>query len=80
MRYLNRFTSVFIIALAVFSVTLVLSADVSAQDSVCEVGITKEAFPDDGTLFMFTVSGDLSRELLIQPENTEFSIYRLVIL
>lgn len=72
MRYVNRFVGVFVITLAIFSVSLVFSADVRAQDSVCEVGITKEAFPDDGTLFRFTVSGDLSREILVQPENTEF--------
>ena len=77
MRYLNRFTSVFIMALVIFSVTLVFSTDVRAQDSDCEVGITKEAFPDDGTLFRFTVSGDLSRELLVQPENTEFFDIRI---
>lgn len=69
MRYVNKFLSMFVLTLAVFSAALVFSADVMAQ--VCDVQITKESVPEDGTEFPFTVTGDITDDFTLVSEETE---------
>ena len=71
MRYINKFLGMFVLTLVISSVALVFSADVMALIPICDVQISKEAVPVDGTEFPFTITGDITDEFTIQSDECE---------